>query len=159
MRKIILTAAMAALVSTTMAVEPIQWGVIAGMNVSNYSEGDIDSRIGFTVGVTGKTNCANSGLYLQSGLQLSLKGAKETFKESGLKVETTISPYYLEIPIQVGYSYPLISGFDLFASVGPTLSYGLFGKAKAEAKYEGIMNKDSYKHEYNKQERGFAKLY
>ena len=38
------------------------------------------------------------------------------------------NPYYLEVPVRVGYKYAVNDDFSLFGSVGPYMAVGLFGK-------------------------------
>ena len=58
---------------------------------------------------------------------LTLKGAKI---DGGSIATVKFNPYYLEIPVHVGYKYAVNEDFALFGSVGPYLAVGLFGKAK-----------------------------
>ena len=44
-----------------------------------------------------------------------------------------INPYYLEIPVHIGYKYAVNDNFSLFANAGPYIAIGLFGKAKITA--------------------------
>ena len=60
---------------------------------------------------------------------LTLKGAKV---DGGSLASITFNPYYLEVPVRVGYKYAVNDDFSLFGSVGPYIAVGLFGKAKAK---------------------------
>lgn len=106
---------------------------MAGMNVSKYTITGFDSRIGFHAGVkaeVGLSQDANgSGAYMDFAALLTLKGAKV---DGGSLASITFNPYYLEVPVRVGYKYAVNDDFSLFGSVGPYIAVGLFGKAKAK---------------------------
>ena len=105
--------------------------VMAGMNVSKYTITGFDSRIGFHAGVKaelGLSQDANgSGAYMDFAALLTLKGAKI---DGGSLASIKFNPYYLEVPVRVGYKYAVNDDFSLFGSVGPYMAVGLFGKAK-----------------------------
>ena len=58
-----------------------------------------------------------------------MKGAKI---DGGSVASLTFNPYYLEVPVRVGYKYAVNDDFALFGSVGPYVAVGLFGKMKAK---------------------------
>ena len=58
---------------------------------------------------------------------LSLKGAQINGNDASLK----FNPYYLEIPIHMGYKYAINDNFAIFGNFGPYFAVGLFGKMKA----------------------------
>ncbi len=60
---------------------------------------------------------------------LTLKGAKV---DGGSLASIKFNPYYLEVPVHVGYKYAVNDDFALFGSVGPYIAVGLFGKVKAK---------------------------
>ena len=60
---------------------------------------------------------------------LTLKGAKI---DGGSIASIKFNPYYLEVPVHVGYKYAVNDDFALFGNVGPYIAVGLFGKAKAK---------------------------
>lgn len=106
-----------------------QIGVQAGATFSSLQAKDnsaggsqsTSSRVGFTVGVF--TNVALSDNFnFQPSLNFTQKGGKVS--ESGF--EESLSLGYLEVPLN--FVYKAAGGF--FVGVGPTLSYGITGKAK-----------------------------
>lgn len=127
LKAILIAALMVCGVSTVSAQteKGLRYGVTAGLNCSNFSEGDMDSRIGFHVGVRGEYNFTNS-LYGTASLLFSQKGAK--FDEDGYKVKE--NPGYLELPVMVGYRYGFDNGLSIFGETGPYFAYGICGKAK-----------------------------
>lgn len=134
LKAILIAALMVCGVSTVSAqVEKgFRYGVTAGLNTSNYSEGDMDSRIGFHVGVRGEYSFSNS-LYGTASLLFSQKGAKAG--EGDYKVK--YNPGYLELPIMVGYRYGFDNGLSIFGETGPYFAYGICGKQKlGDEKYD-----------------------
>ena len=114
------------------AQDNLRWGVTAGMNVSSLNVTGLDSRVGFHAGVKAELGLPQftEGLYMDFGALLSLKGAKV---EAGSMASFKINPYYLEIPVHIGYKYAVNDNFSVFANAGPYIAIGLFGKAKMTA--------------------------
>lgn len=113
------------------AQDNLKWGVMAGMNVSKYTITGFDNRIGFHAGVKAELGLSQeaSGAYMDFAALLTLKGAKI---DGGSIASIKFNPYYLEVPVHVGYKYAVNDDFALFGSVGPYIAVGLFGKAKAK---------------------------
>ena len=127
MKKVLLLFALVAIsVVSINAQDNLKWGVMAGMNVSKYTITGFDSRIGFHAGLSQDAN--GSGAYMDFAALLTLKGAKI---DGGSVASLTFNPYYLEVPVRVGYKYAVNDDFALFGSVGPYVAVGLFGKMKA----------------------------
>lgn len=134
MKKALLLFALVAIsIMSINAQDNLKWGVMAGMNVSKYTITGFDSRIGFHAGVKAEVglsqNANGSGAYMDFAALLTLKGAKV---DGGSLASITFNPYYLEVPVRVGYKYAVNDDFSLFGSVGPYIAVGLFGKAKAK---------------------------
>ena len=109
------------------------------MNVSNYAiESDAssytsDSRIGFRAGFRMEIGAPfiYDGFYFMGEAVLSSKGSKMTTSVDEQVVKNTSRPYYLEIPLHIGYHYAFKnSSFGLFGSFGPYFGVGLFGTNK-----------------------------
>ena len=132
MKKLFLTLAVACLGLTASAQEKgdIRFGVVAGMNVSNITDMEMDSRIGFHVGVKAEYNLSEN-LYGNAGVIFSQKGNKYSEGDD----EITNNPGYIEVPINFGYRYKISDGVSVFGETGPYLAYGICGKTKVE--YEG----------------------
>ncbi|WP_308745703.1 porin family protein [uncultured Bacteroides sp.] len=132
MKKVLLFFALVAMsVVSVNAQDNLKWGVMAGMNVSKYTITGFDSRIGFHAGVKAELGLSQeaSGAYMDFAALLTLKGAKI---DAGSLASFKMNPYYLEVPVHVGYKYAVNDDFALFGSVGPYIAVGLFGKAKAK---------------------------
>lgn len=132
MKKVLLFFALVAIsVVSINAQDNLKWGVMAGMNVSKYTITGFDNRIGFHAGVKAELGLSQeaSGAYMDFAALLTLKGAKI---DGGSIASIKLNPYYLEVPVHVGYKYAVNDDFALFGSVGPYIAVGLFGKAKAK---------------------------
>lgn len=132
MKKVLLFFALVAIsVVSINAQDNLKWGVMAGMNVSKYTITGFDSRIGFHAGVKAELGLSQeaSGAYMDFAALLTLKGAKI---DAGSLASFKMNPYYLEVPVHIGYKYAVNDDFALFGSAGPYIAAGLFGKAKAK---------------------------
>ena len=129
-----------ALVATaTVSAQGLRYGITGAMNVANYAmkvEGisfNPDSRIGFRAGFRMEMDAPfiYDGFYFDAEALLSAKGAKFD-SSSGEDAASVISrPYYLEIPIHIGYRYMFGQGnVGIVGSFGPYFGVGLFGTNK-----------------------------
>ena len=94
----------------------------------------IESRIKTPQSIIGKLQ--------RKGFAVSPESAREHLQDiAGVRViccyidggslaSIKFNPYYLEVPVRVGYKYAVNDDFSLFGSVGPYMAVGLFGKAK-----------------------------
>lgn len=127
---LILFALMMASVTGIQAQDGLKWGAVAGINSSTFSTAGFDSKVGFHVGVKAEKELRQiaEGIYLDMAALLSLKGTE--IKEVGHGKTASIkkfTPYYLEIPIHMGYKCSLNDNIALFGNLGPYFSLGLFG--------------------------------
>lgn len=132
MKKVLLLMAMLTIgLASINAQDNLRWGATVGMNSSNFSITGFDSKIGFHAGVKAEVGLPqiSEGVYLDMGALLTLKGAKI---DGGSAASIKFNPYYLEIPVHIGYKYAVNENFAIFGNAGPYLAIGLFGKAKAE---------------------------
>ena len=53
--------------------------------------------------------------------------------DGGSLASIKFNPYYLEVPVRVGYKYAVNDDFSLFGSVGPYMAVGLVWKSKIES--------------------------
>lgn len=123
----------------SMAQE-LRFGVMGAMNVANYSMSvdglsfDTDSRIGFKAGFQMEIDAPfiYDGFYFDTGALISAKGAKMSTSAGDVNVDWTSRPYYLEIPMHIGYRYDLGSSgnVSLFGSFGPYIAVGMWGTDK-----------------------------
>ena len=87
------------------------------------------------MGVKGEWGLPNvsKGLYLDFGVLLSSQGWEssgyyDTHEKQSMQRKG--NPYFLNIPIHIGYKFSLGHNTALFAHVGPYIGIGLFGKNK-----------------------------
>ena len=135
----LLSFATLALAAPSMA-QQFRFGLMGAMNVANYSlsaDGlsfDADSRIGFKGGFQMEIDAPfiADGFYFDMGALISAKGAKMTTAVEDVGVDWTSRPYYLEMPMHIGYSYDLgqSGNVSFFGSVGPYIAVGLWGTDK-----------------------------
>ena len=129
MKKFLMTLAVACFALTASAQEKgdFRFGVTAGMNVSNITDTETDSRIGFHVGAKAEYKVTNN-LYGSAALLFSQKGCQ--FEEDGEKL--TANPGYIELPIHIGYRFKMSEKVSIFGETGPYFAYGICGKDKFE---------------------------
>lgn len=134
MKKILVLFALLAVTLTgVQAQSNLRWGVTGGLNVSHFSPDGFENKAGFHLGAKAELGFPDAldGLYMDFGL-----AHLEGLKVDGDEGEVKFTPYYLEIPVHVGYKFPVSSKCTLFANAGPYLSIGMFGKSKVEVKDE-----------------------
>lgn len=107
-----------------------RFGVTAGMNLSNITDMDLGSRIGFHIGVRGDYNFTDK-MYLGAGVLFSQKGTRKS--EDG--VTASMNPGYIEVPIHFGYRFYKSDDISVFGEVGPYFAIGICGKQKIS--YDG----------------------
>ena len=139
MKKFLPLLVIAVIISSKVSAQTLRYGIVGAANFSTYSMDAIgfdistDSRVGFKAGFRMEMDASFllRGLYFDTEATLSSKGAEYMgFKEEKY-VDVSSRPYYLEIPMHVGYHYTFgDSGLGLFGSFGPYFGIGLFGTEK-----------------------------
>lgn len=120
----LLIVALLAVIGLNAQEKATTFGIKGGLNLSNMS-GDgqtADSKIGFNVGVTLDQLLAKD-LYLLTGLEYSLKGAKGG--------GGTLNLSYLQLPIHMGYKLVVADNTKLVFRAGPYIGYAIDGTFKA----------------------------
>ena len=117
--------------SAQESAKNIRWAATFGMNVAKFSSSVMNSKVGFHLGARAEMDLPklSDRFYLSGAVLLSLKGAKI---EGGELMDVKYNPWYLEIPIHLGYKYEINEKFSVFGKFGPYFAFGLFGKAKAK---------------------------
>lgn len=131
MKKLIVMALLGAMVLPSMAQE-FRVGATAGVNVNSPS-GDDTGLIGFNVGIKGELGLpqASEGWFMDFSALLSSHGWKSVAyydKATATSLQWKATPYYLSIPVHVGYKFRCSDKLKLFVSAGPYAGIGLFGK-------------------------------
>lgn len=135
-----------------MGQKTIRYGVEAGVDLSHPTDYARTTGVGFHVGVTGEYDfqSADKGWFMATGLGLISKPWKsETFltpeKEYSISHEST--PYYLRLPLSIGYRFGLTERLGLQINTGLYAAVGLFGKS---TQFETIKTDDGNRNFENK---------
>lgn len=147
MRKIFLTLLLAACATSAWAQKPktrVEWGVLGGLNISDFStkmeHTDIKNKLGWHFGLVTALNFGAFAvepqiLYVRQGLKLNTEGKPEVnIKSNSIDVPVLVSLRLLR-PVRI-YAGPVFtvlnnckqkSGDDLldFGRVRPTMSYSV----------------------------------
>lgn len=115
-----------------------EWGIRAGLNVSNISyswdEEGRKSKVGFNAGVAVNFPINNS-FYINSGLFYTTKGIKTESSGSSYTSKETVNMGYIELPIYASYRLNFAEASQLQVNFGPYLAVGVNGKIKYESDY------------------------
>lgn len=123
-----------------------QLGVGVGYNLgSNFTSLDDDAQnlSGFYLEATYDWNFIDKSwgsLALQPGVRFSYVGEADSEEEFGVKLKASTNETYLDIPVNVKYSYDLGS-VKLSAFAGPVFSMGLTSTKKLVTKADGETGK------------------
>lgn len=136
-------------------------GVTAGMNVSNISHQETDSRIGFNLGLRGEYNFSDN-VYATLGLLFTQKGSRTETEGSALSLTAkgtlVQNPGYLEIPLHFGYRYNVGSGISIFGETGPYFAFGVCGKTKFDVD-SNVGLSGNYDYDFFKEDGSDAKAF
>jgi len=137
---------------SSIFAQGMNFGVRAGLNLASVKEDDKEvpeygNIIGFHVGAIAYLGL-NELFYFQPGFFLSKKGAENSKEESGLNVETTMSLWYLEIPLLASAKID-VNDLALRINAGPYLGFGITGdiesKVQGQSKSEEAFKKGNFK--------------
>ena len=140
----------------TVNAQGIRYGVTGGINLHTTS-GDVDTEgvlVGYYAGVKSIYDFLQNGqgLYLTGTLALSEKAFKTAPIElTPNRPETStygkVKTHSVEVPIRMGYKFPIGRTVKLLAEAGPYISIGLWGNydvytnGKKVAKYNEAFDK------------------
>lgn len=136
-----------------------QLGVGVGYNLLNTTqkladESDDDSLNGFYVEATYDFNFLQAkwgSLGIQPGLRYSFAGETESEKMPGLTTRASLTEHYLDIPVNVKYSYDIMpSTLKAYAFAGPVFSCGLASSLKVKANDDDIKTNNYKDTEYGR---------
>ena len=107
-KKLLLTIAISAIVFATSQAQEFRYGLSGGYNLNSMIANE--SKSGFHAGLKGEYafRDAQKGLYTDFGLMISSYGWKSTpayENGTGKELEWDTTPYYLNIPIHLGYKF------------------------------------------------------
>lgn len=117
-----------AFVCSLSAFSQASMNVKAGINMSNWSKGDLDMKIGYRAGI-GMEYAFGDVFALQPSFLISSKGAKYD-KDN---IEVKINQVYLELPVMLAAKLRVSDAMNVVLSAGPYVAYGIAGKTKATA--------------------------
>lgn len=167
MKKVILSLCLLGLTLTASAQEKFRIGVTGGMNVSTPT--NQDTKMGYNVGLRGEWNfkgCESNSPFLSFGLLLTdkswrKKGWHFDYSESSSEIIGAYPsllkahPTYLELPLHFGYRWAVGKNVNLFASAGPYVAFGLFGKDKYQEEWKGQTHKAPSRNVFDDELRRF----
>lgn len=137
MKKFLFILSIAVLFFTVNTSAQIQFGLKAGVNISNLNgsdAGDLDSRTGFLGG--GFVTFDFGGMFsLQPEAFYSMKGAKGTDVLDGQSVTATLKLDYIEIPVLIKLNIPLAGASPVRPSIfaGPAFDIKVASKVEVES--------------------------
>jgi Outer membrane protein beta-barrel domain len=118
------------MLSVTNMQAQIRFGPKVGLNLSKMTlknsgiAADPKTLVGFHIGVISEIPLKGN-FVLQPALLYSSKGSKYSF----MGEEESISPGFLEIPVNATYKFDL-GNMKFFLNAGPYFAYGISGKIK-----------------------------
>ena len=164
LRRIVLTLLFAAIAAGAAAQRPrarVEWGVVGGINIPDYttnmSETDVKNKLGWQAGITTAVNLGAFAiepqiLYVRQGLRIRPEGGSEiNLKSNSIDVPVLLS-FRLLRPVRI-YAGPVFTVMNdckyaegnnemFFGSMRPTVSYMLglglnFGHTLIDFRYNG----------------------
>lgn len=134
-RKILLS--LVCLIMALTAMTQVRFGVEAGLNIVHAYDTE-RTNPGFNVGVSGEYGFGRNW-YIDGILKFSQQTCGDKYQSSiidpflgtiqltGPKIKTRFTPYYLTLPVHIGYRFALSDKARLSVSAGPMIGVGLFG--------------------------------
>lgn len=144
-------AAAALVVSSSAFAQDIEFGVKAGINISNFNtkydgheeNDDTKSKLGLCLGAYADFNFTDM-FALEAGLQFDQIGAKNEWSEDDESEKFTTNINYLSIPVNFRANLP-VGDNKLYFLAGPTFGIAVSGKGKSEITYNGKTKKNEEK--------------
>lgn len=140
-----------------------------GMNISNFRYTDssadclTDPKAGFNIGVRGEYMLPSCyGVFVNLGVGYTMKGAKLNdviVGDESRDVTVKYRPYYIEIPLHVGYRYNVLENLGVYADFGPYFAIGVNGKVKYDFDSDAVKDKSYKFFRNNKNELGNIQRY
>lgn len=123
------------------------WNAKVGMNLSSWSEDEVDTKLGFRAGVE-QNIC--SAIFCHCSLLCSFRLkdvrriAKVNWRMYG-KAKVTVNQMYLELPVMLAARFNVANKTNLVVTAGPYAGYGIGGKTKVDLR----MNDEKLKMKFN----------
>lgn len=134
----------AAIAASTASFSQARFGIKGGLSLPNQKVkvslmGQSGSRTGdgiisFHLGGVAEIPIARNFAF-RPELLLVGKGTNIDTEDpnTGDPIEAKFRPFYLELPLNLTYVHEFPTGIRFFGGAGPSLAYGVFGKAKTES--------------------------
>ena len=134
-------------VSTTVFSQA-RFGIKGGVNLANQNikvsfmgqsaDQSGDGILGFHIGGVAEVPISPR-IAFRPELLLSGKGSDfEGTDDDDNPITAKIRPFYLELPLNVVYTHEFPTGLRLYGGGGPSIAYGIFGKAKGDGQNEDV---------------------
>jgi hypothetical protein len=158
MKKLLIVIAVVSLSQIAAAQTTTRFGIRGGLNIANEklkasfmgqsASQSGDAIVSFHVG--GMADIQLSDMFsIQPSLLLSGKGSdlqSDDGTGTGNTETAKIRPYYLELPVLLVVRTTLPnSNLSLFGGFGPSIGYGLFGKATSQGESTDVFGSDGFK--------------
>lgn len=146
MKKVFLSIVLMGVI-TMLNAQVIKFGLTAGATFpsqkvkSSGASITSDAKVGFTVGGLAEIPLTSEFVF-QPGLNFTQKGSKFSFTDIDGSVEAKQTLSYIELPLNFLFQTNAGPG-KFFAGVGPSLAYGIGGKAKSKTTFNGQTQEDS----------------
>jgi len=142
LKSLSLVVLLSAITSAAMA----QLEVKAGVNLANISTtsngqvNDANTLTSFHAGIVGIIPLGTKIVSLQPGVFYTGKGAKTVIGTEGSSTfsKNTFNPQYIEVPVNLVFTFPLGSTSGIFVGAGPYGAVGVAGKNKVEGNLAGV---------------------
>ncbi|MDO4993710.1 MAG: porin family protein [Bacteroidales bacterium] len=129
MKKIFAVAVLMLLIAVPANAQ-LQWGIKGGLNITKPSLDlnvvNKENQTGFFVGPMAEFTVPIIGVGVDAALLYNNKGMKFTEVVSGQEFNQTLQ--YIDIPINLKYTYGLGSIAGVFVTTGPQFSFNIGGK-------------------------------
>jgi hypothetical protein len=141
-------------VSTTVFSQA-RFGIKAGLNLANQkikasfmgqsASQKGDGILGFHVGGVAEVPISPS-IAFRPELLLSAKGANfDGTDDDDNPINAKIRPLYIELPLNVVYTHEFPTGVRFYGGAGPSIAYGIAGKAKGDGTSEDVFTEGGLK--------------
>jgi hypothetical protein len=143
------TLSLLVLLSAITSAARAQLEVKAGVNLANISTtsngqvNDANTLTSFHAGFVGTIPLGTKVVSLQPGIFYTGKGSKVAYGTAGTVtyVKNTFNPQYIEVPVNLVFTFLLGSTSGIFVGAGPYAAIGVAGKSKLESSLGSLEQK------------------
>lgn len=113
-----------------------------GQSASQSGDGIVAFHIGGVAEIPIAQNFAFRPELLLSGKGTNMQGEDPN---TGDPIDAKFRPFYLELPLNFVYAHELPTGLRLYGGAGPSVAYGIFGKAKGGGTSDDVFQDGGFK--------------